>query len=413
MGKLTHAHVRAAIRNPGRHYDGDGLFLLVRESGSASWLVRIQQDGKRREFGLGNLRSVSLAEAREKATRAKAALVAGRDPIRELSTPKEMVRTFREAALEYIKAKAADEKISDAKHRQQVSQLQTYAFPSLGKLHVQSIDADVIAACLRPIWTRKPETARKVRSLIVRTLRFARPDGALFIGTLGPAIADRLPAQPRRGNHQAMPYQALPAFMKKLADKGGMGALALQAVILTAARSGEIRGATWAELDLATAVWTIPADRMKAKRAHKVPLSAAAVAVFKKASVIRQLRTELVFPSVKGGPLSDMTLTKAVRDLKVDCTVHGFRSTFRDWAAEQTDYPGEIAEAALAHSNPNVVEAAYRRTDFFDKRRELMEQWGNFVADDNTIGTGPFRKRAAAAIEPALNGPRFCGTSDS
>ncbi len=394
MGKLTHAHVRAALRNPGRHYDGDGLFLLVRESGTASWLVRLQQDGKRREFGLGGLRAVGLAEARDKAAKVKAALVAGRDPFMVLAPPKEMQRTFKEAALEFLKAKASDEKISDAKRRQQQSQLQTYAFPALGKLHVQSIEADAIAACLRPIWTRKPETARKVRSLIIRTLRFARPDGALFIGTLGPAIADRLPAQPRRGNHEAMPYEDLPAFMGKLAGKGGVGALALQAVILTAARSGEVRGATWDEVDLDAAIWVIPADRMKAKRAHRVPLSAAAVAVLRKAERIRRQDSDMVFPSIKGGKLSDMTLTKAMRDLKVDCTVHGFRSTFRDWAAEQTDFPGEVAEAALAHAVPNAVEAAYRRTDFFDKRRQLMELWGGFVASGDEVAKSPFRKRA-------------------
>lgn len=397
MGKLTHAHVRAALRNPGRHHDGDGLILFVRESGSASWIARIQHDGKRREFGLGSLRAVGLAEAREKAAKVKAALVSGRDPFTVLSPPKEMQRTFREAALEFLNAKAGDAKISDAKRKQQQSQLQTYAFPSLGKLHVQSIEADAIAACLRPIWTRKPETARKVRSLIIRTLRFARPDGALFIGTLGPAIADRLPAQPRRSNHEAMPYEALPAFMDKLAGKGGVGALALQAVILTAARSGEIRGATWDEVDLDAAMWIIPADRMKAKRAHRVPLSAAGVAVFRKAERIRQKNSDVVFPSIKGGNLSDMTLTKAMRDLKVDCTVHGFRSTFRDWAAEQTDFPGEVAEAALAHAVPNAVEAAYRRTDFLDKRRQLMDLWGRFIAGNGEAAKTPFRKRAVKA----------------
>ncbi|WP_039392862.1 tyrosine-type recombinase/integrase [Novosphingobium sp. MBES04] len=378
MGKLTQAHIRAALSKPGRHHDGDGLILFVRESGQASWVARIQQDGARREFGLGGLKAVGLREAREKAMLVKAALVAGRDPHLELKPPKEMTRTFREAALGFLDAKSADAKISDAKYKQNLSQLKAYAFPALGKLQVQSIDADVIAACLRPIWSTKPETARKVRSLIIRTLRFARPDGALFIGTLGPAVADRLPAQPKRGNFDAMPYAELPALMARLTDKGGMGALALRAVILTAARSGEVRGATWNEMDLEAAVWTVPAERMKARRMHRVPLSPEAVALLRKAASKRSPETDLIFPSASGKALSDMTLTKALRDMKVLFTVHGFRSTFRDWAAEQTNFPGEVAEAALAHTVPKAVEAAYRRTDFFDKRRELMNSWAKF-----------------------------------
>lgn len=380
MGKLTQAHIRAAIGKPGKHHDGDGLVLFVRESGQASWVARIQHEGTRREFGLGSLRAVGLSEAREKASTVKAALVAGRDPHLALKPPKEMTRTFREAALGFLEAKAADAKISDAKRKQNLSQLKTYAFPALGKLQVQSIDADAIAACLRPIWTRKPETARKVRSLIIRTLRFARPDGALFIGTLGPAVADRLPAQPKRGNFEAMPYAELPAFMSRLTDKGGMGALALRAAILTAARSGEVRGATWSELDLEAAVWTIPAERMKARRPHRVPLSPAAVALFREAASIKRAGTDLIFPASTGKALSDMTLTKVLRDMDAPFTVHGFRSTFRDWAAEQTSFPGEVAEAALAHTVPKAVEAAYRRTDFFDKRREMMDAWSRFVS---------------------------------
>ncbi len=379
MGSLTQAHIRAALAKPGKHHDGDGLLLFVRETGQASWVARVQHDGKRREFGLVSLRAVTLGAARERAALVKAALVAGRDPHLALQPPKELTRTFRDAALGFLEAKAADAKISDAKRRQQLSQLKTYAFPSLGKLQVQSIDADAIAACLRPIWTRKPETGRKVRSLIIRTLRFARPDGALFIGTLGPAIADRLPAQPKRGNFEAMPYSDLPAFMARLADKSGMGALALRALILTAARSGEVRGATWSEIDLDAAVWIVPAERMKARRAHRVPLSAPAVALFREAASIRRAGTDLIFPAASGKTLSDMTLTKALRDMHAPCTVHGFRSTFRDWTAEQTSLPGEIAEAALAHTVPNAVEAAYRRTDFFDKRRELMDAWAGFV----------------------------------
>ncbi|MBS0253625.1 MAG: tyrosine-type recombinase/integrase [Proteobacteria bacterium] len=379
MGKLTQAHIRAALNKPGRHHDGDGLILFVRETGQASWVARVQHNRARREFGLGSLKAVGLAEAREKAGTVKAALVAGRDPHLALRPPKELTRTFREAALAFLEAKVADAKVSDAKRRQNLSQLKTYAFPALGKLQVQSIDADAIAACLRPIWTRKPETARKVRSLIIRTLRFARPDGALFIGTLGPAVADRLPAQPKRGNFEAMPHAELPTFMARLAGKGGTGALALRVAILTAARSGEVRGATWDEVDLKAEIWTIPAERMKARRIHRVPLSPAALELFTLAAAMKRAGTNLIFPAGQGQPLSDMTLTKVLRDMDAPYTVHGFRSTFRDWAAEKTSHPGEVAEAALAHAVPKAVEAAYRRTDFFDKRRQLMNSWADYL----------------------------------
>jgi integrase len=313
----------------------------------------------------------------------KAAVVAGRDPHLALRPPKALLQTFREAALQYVETQAATGKSADAKRRQRLAQLKAYAFPALGKLQVQSINADEIAECLRPIWTSKPETARQVRSLIIRVLRSARPDGALFIGTLGPAVSDRLPRQPEKGRHDAMPYTGIPALIERLEDKGGMGALALRALIFTAARSGEIRGATWDEIDLQARVWTVPAGRMKAGKPHRVPLSPQAAAAFEAAKAIRRAGTDLVFPSGKGTPLSDMTLTKAMRDLKEPYTVHGFRSSFRDWAAEQTSFPGEIAEAALAHAVPNAVEAAYRRTTFFDKRRELMDAWGRFASGDS------------------------------
>ncbi|WP_299295700.1 site-specific integrase [uncultured Erythrobacter sp.] len=391
MGRLTQAHIRAAAKKPGKHHDGDGLILFVRESGKASWIARIQNDGTRREFGLGSLRAVPLGEAREKAALVKAALVAGRDPHLALRPPKEMTRTFREAALGFLEAKAADAKISDAKRKQSLSQLKAYAFPALGKLQVQSIDADAIAQCVRPIWTSKPETARKVRSLIIRTLRFARPDGALFIGTLGPAVADRLPAQPKRGNFEALPYAELPALMDRLANKRGMGALALRLAILTAARSGEVRGATWNEIDLDSNVWTVPAERMKARRLHRVPLSPEAVELLGQMATMKQAGTDLVFPSGAGKQLSNMTLTKVLRDMEAPCTVHGFRSTFRDWAAEQTSQPGEVAEAALAHTVPKAVEAAYRRTDFFDKRREMMNAWAKFALDGGESTVVPIR----------------------
>ena len=374
MGKLTHAGCRAALSRPGRHHDGDGLILYVRKPGSATWVARLQQGGKRRDFGLGSYDLVTLAEAREKSRAYRKALSEGRDPLALDRPPEGMLRLFRDVAEEFL-----DAKFSTASHKLSLARLKTYAFPKLGKLQLQSVDADVIAEALRPIWMSKPETARRTRQLIIRTLRYGRPDGALLESTLAKAVSDRLPAQPRRGNFAALPYDELPALMSRLDEKGGMGAIALRAVILTAARSGEVRGARWAEVDFDNAVWTIPAERMKMRRSHRVPLCEAGVALFRHAQSLRRASNDLVFPSMKGGMLSDMTLTKALRDLGEECTAHGFRSTFRDWAAEQTSMPGEIAEAALAHVVPNAVEAAYRRTDFFDKRRELMDAWGQYA----------------------------------
>lgn len=379
MGELTAASAKAALRTPGRYRDGGGLMLYVREPGKASWVARLQINKKRRDFGLGSYDLVTLAEAREKARAYKRELLAGNDPLAKSKPDENLMRLFKDTALNFLEAKVS--KISRARAK---GRLQKHAFPKLGKLQLQSIDADAIAECLRPIWQSKPETARKVRNLIIRTLRFGRPDGALLETTLAKAVTDRLPAQPRKGNFAAMDYRHVPALMPKLEAKGGMGAMALRAAILTAARSGEVRGATWQELDLQTALWTIPAERMKMRRPHRVPLSPEAVAVFRQAAAVRRADSDLVFPSRTGKPLSDMTLTKVLRDEGETVTVHGFRSSFRDWAAEQTSQPSEIAEAALAHAVPNAVEAAYRRTDFFDKRRDLMDAWGNFASGKET-----------------------------
>lgn len=388
MGKLTAAGVKALLGKPGRYRDGAGLILYVRQPGQASWVARIQHDGKRRDFGLGSIDLVSLSEARDKARAYKKALLEGRDPLTLSRPPEGMTRLFRDTAEEFLAAK-----FSEANQRVALTRLRTFAFPSLGKLQLQSIDADTIATALRPIWTSKPETARRVRDLITRTLRYGRPDGALLETTLAKAITDRLPTQPRRGNFAAMPYKGVPEFMQRLEGKGGLGALALRLVILTATRSGEVRGATRSEFDLEHAVWTIPAERMKARRAHRVPLSPAACEIVASMLELRQAGTQLLFPSATGKPLSDMTLTKAIRDLGESATAHGFRSTFRDWAAEQTSFPGEIAEAALAHAVPNAVEAAYRRTTFFDKRRELMDAWSAFATGTGATVT-PIRREA-------------------
>lgn len=380
MGKMTAAKVKALLDKPGRHSDGDGLILFVRSANQASWVARVQHNGKRRDYGIGSAKLFKLAEARDRAWQVRRALADGRDPRTLWEQPASLVRTFRETVEDFLKAKSGD--AGDKRVKQRMAMLSAYVFPTLGRLQVQSIDADRIAECLRPIWTSKPETARQLRSLMVRTLRYARPDGALFVGTLGPAIADRLPAQPAKGNFGALPYEEMPALMGRLARKTGISALALRMLIWCASRSGEIRSATWAEIDFDRAVWTIPAERMKMRKPHRVPLSPQALAVLEQAKSIR--RSDYIFPNGKGVALSDMALTKTLRDMGMECTAHGFRSSFRDWAAEQTSVAGEIAEAALAHAVPSAVEAAYKRTDFFERRRELMDAWGRFASGEGS-----------------------------
>jgi integrase len=219
-----------------------------------------------------------------------------------------------------------------------------------------------------------------VRSLIIRTLRYARPDGALLQTTLAKAVADRLPRQPSKGNRSAMDYREVPALMRRLEKKAGIGALALRLAILCASRSQEVRGARWSEIDFETKVWNVPAERMKMRRAHRAPLSTEALEVLKQAASIRRAGCDLVFPSASDGWLSDMTLTKALRDLNERVTQHGFRSSFRDWVADKTAFPDAVAEAALAHAVSDSVLAAYRRTTFEEQRRELMSAWGSYCA---------------------------------
>jgi integrase len=383
LGKLTAAKVKELLKQPGRYSDGDGLLLFVRSPGQASWVARVQHNGTRRDYGIGSAKLYGLSEARDRAWEVRRALADGRDPRTLWQQPPALTQTFREAAEARFTAKAGD--TGDKRAKQDKAMLAAYAYPSLGPLQVQSVDADRIADCLRPIWTAKPETAKQVRSLIVRTLRFTRPDGADFTKALTAAVADKLPKQPRSGNFDALPYRDVPALLGRLEGKTGVSALALRLLILCASRSGEVRGAKWDEIDFERGVWTVPADRMKMRKPHRVPLSRQALSVLEQAKALR--RTDQVFPSGKGAALSDMALTKTLRDMGLSCTAHGFRSSFRDWAAEQTSAAGEIAEAALAHAVPSAVEAAYKRTDFFDRRRELMEAWGAYCAgrDNNVV----------------------------
>lgn len=378
MGKLTALKIRS-LSEPGRYADGDGLFLDVTGKASGRWILRIQSNGRRREIGLGSLKNVSLADARDAAFVTRKKIAQGIDPVAERKQERQAVPTFRKAA--ELVHEEHEKAWKNGKHQNQwIATLKTYAFPKMGDLLVSDIEGPLIRDVLAPIWLAKPETARRVRQRIGTVLDWSYARG--FRATEAPmrSLSKGLPRQPKKDNHfAALPYASVPGFLEKLGERESVGRVALEALILTAARSGEIRSATWQELDLDAALWSIPASRMKMGRAHIVPLSAEAVAVFERAKRFKAGASDLVFPgqNVKK-PLSDMTLLKILRDMELAVTVHGFRSAFRDWVAEQTDYSGEIAEAALAHTVSNKVEAAYRRTDFLDKRRLLMRDWGAF-----------------------------------
>ena len=381
MGNLTATAVKAASA-PGRYGDGDGLFLLVGKRGGKSWMVRIQKDGRRRDIGLGSASKVPLKLARQRASEVREQVEAGIDPVAERAKAAG-IPTFREAA----KQVHAEHKASwkNAKHKAQwLSTLEAYAFPAFGDRSVAQVDAPAVRDALAAIWLEKPETARRLRQRIRTVIDWSVAKGYREGALAMPVIDKALPKQ--RGkvrHHKAVPYAELPAFMGELRKCESMGRLALEAVILTAARSGEVRLATWSELDLDAATWTVPAERMKAGREHVVPLSAPAVALFERMKAHRCDDTDvaLVFPGIKRGkPLSDMTLTKAMRDMGKEETPHGFRSTFRDWVAEQTTWPADLAEAALAHVVSDKTVAAYQRGSMLEKRRELMAAWGEFCA---------------------------------
>ena len=384
MGNLTALKIRS-LAEPGRYADGDGLFLDVVGKAKGRWVLRLQSNGRRREIGLGSLKYVSLTDARDAAFVMRKKIAQGIDPVAERKQERQAIPTFRKAA--ELVHEEHEKAWKNGKHQNQwIATLKTYAFPRMGDLLVRDIEGPLIRDVLAPIWLTKPETARRVRQRIGTVLDWSYARG--FRATEAPmrSLSKGLPRQPKKDNHfAALPYADVPNFLEKLGERESVGRVALEALILTAARSGEIRGATWSELDLKTALWTIPAARMKMGRTHVVPLAPEAVALFERAKKFKVGASDLVFPgqNVKK-PLSDMTLLKILRDMDLAVTVHGFRSAFRDWLAEQTDYQGEIAEAALAHTVSNKVEAAYRRTDFLDKRRLLMRDWAAFCKKSST-----------------------------
>jgi integrase len=393
---LTNLEIRNA--KAGMHSDGNGLYLCVKPSGSRSWVLRFQLNQRRQDMGLGSLAVLSAAEARAEAARLKAGIANGVNPIqRRLEVSKahadaleiqakehaSKVATFKFAAEQHIADKEAGWR--NAKHRQQwTNTLVTYVFPTLGDRPVSDITPQHVLEVLRPIWSTKPETASRVRMRIEAVLNSAKLKGwrtaenpAIWRGGLEaglPAISK----VKRVRHHPALRWQDAPAFMECLSEREGVSAHALEFCILTAARSGEVRKATWGEFDLNEALWIVPADKMKAGREHRVPLSDAALDVLK--AMPRLEGCDLLFPGMRNQPLSDMSLGAVLKRMSfAQYTVHGFRSTFRDWAAEETNHPSEVVEMALAHTIPNKAEAAYRRGDLLQKRRTLMDDWARYL----------------------------------
>lgn len=377
MGKLTATGVKAA-REPGRYGDGEGLFLVVGAGGSASWIVRAQKAGKRRDIGLGSASKVSLAIARTRAELVRSQLEAGIDPVAERRKA-EGVPTFREAAALVFAASRKTWK--SGKHQWQwMRTLEMFAFPAIGDVRLNEISASQVHDMLAAIWLEKPETARRVRQRVGMVLDWGHSKGFRDAEAPMRSITKGLPRQPRNaGHHAAMPFGDVPGFIERMREKQTWGRLALEAAILTAARSGEVRGATWEEIDLEAGLWTVPAARMKAGKPHVVPLSPPALRVFGRAAELRTAGAQYVFSGARGDkPMSDMTLMKVLRDMGKGVTAHGFRSSFRDWVSETTSFGGDLAEAALAHAIENKTEAAYRRGNLLEKRRKLMDAWGAY-----------------------------------
>lgn len=371
-----------ALKVAGRYADGNGLYLVVDPSGARRWILRTMVQGRRRDIGLGSLRLVSLGEAREAARTHRKLARDGGNPLAERRRARAVIPTFEDLARTVHGQHKAGWK--NAKHSEQwITTLKTYAFPALGNVPVDQIGTPEVLRALAPIWLPKPETARRVRQRIGTVLDYAKAAGYRSGGNPVEGIAKALPRQPdRRDHHAAMPYTEVAGFIGRLqAEEGGSGAsLALEFLILTAARTGEVLGATWSEIDLEQGTWTIPDNRMKAGREHRVPLTARAIDVLRAAKALGK-QSEFVFPGrTSERPLSNMAFLMLMRRLNVDYTVHGFRSSFRDWASERTSFTREICEAALAHMVKDRTEAAYRRGDLFEKRRELMTSWAAYVS---------------------------------
>lgn len=420
LGKLTALQV-TKLTKPGLYGDGGGLTLQITQAGVKSWLFRFMREGKAYGMGLGATHTIGLAEARQKALEARKQLSDGQNPLVEkkqrllaIALERARTMTFDQCAKAYIEAHKASWK--NAKHiAQWTSTLETYAGPVFGELPVSEVDTALIVKCLSPIWQTKTETATRLRGRIESVLGWSTTSGfrtgenpARWKGHLENLLAN-ISKSSRTKNHPSLAWEQIADFMSALKKREGNAARAVELAILTACRSGEVRGAKWSEFDFKAKMWTIPAERMKARREHQVPLSKAAVAVLNS----MQQSEDFAFAGTKGRPLSDMSLTAVIRRMNSDekkpiwvdsagegITVHGFRATFRMWTAEITAYPREVAEHALAHKLPDVVERAYQRGTQFAKRQALMADWGAFCTSGKITTAKPTRSKAAVKIQP-------------
>lgn len=396
MGKLTAKKVENA--KPGRYSDGEGLMLLVKPTGGKSWVLRVQMAGKRRDIGLGSVsaynavhsvveeipllekRVLTLAEARMKAATLRHFAKSGRDPVAELRRDRSPIPSFAYAAVHTFEAKMPQWSSRTAAGF--MSSLEQHALPRLGATPVNEVDARMIADTLSTIWMDRPMIARKVRQRIGLILNYAQAQRWREIGMPNAAVSQILPAQAETGSFEAMPYKQVPAFLVGLGKSdGSIGRLALRFLILTAARSGEVRGAQWKQIDLEEKLWHRPASLMKGRNAkdHSVTLNDPAKAVLQMAAHFRRTDSDFIFPNRSGVMLSDMALSGFLDGFPA--TVHGFRSSFRDWAAERMpEIPDPVAEAALAHKVSDKVVAAYKRTDFLEMRKTLLDAWGSYCA---------------------------------
>jgi integrase len=399
---LTARKVETA--KPGKYSDGANLYLVVSKTGARKWVLRFTWRGRAKEMGLGSTASVTLADAREKAASARRKIAQGLNPIDERKRD-DGIPTFGETADDVRETLSAG--FRNEKHRAQwKSTLETYAAPLRAK-PVDTIATDDVLAVLKPIWTTKAETASRVRGRIEKVLDAAKAKG--FRDGENPArwrghLDHLLPRQSKlaRGHHAAMPYEHVAAFMAQLRTREATAALALELCILTAARSGEILGMQWSEIDFDKKIWTVPANRMKAGREHRVPLSRRAIEIL---NSLHKLRTsEFVFPGQKPDkPLSNMSMEMVLRRMKVeDATVHGFRSSFRDWAGNETDFARELVETALAHVIGDKAEQAYRRSDALEKRRKLMDEWTVHCLTAKPLKLTAFGQIAATKESDAL-----------
>ncbi len=376
MGTLTVKAIDGL--GPGRHHDGGGLYLNITPKMTRSWFVRYQRHGKRHDLGLGSYPAVGLADARDKNRGLREQLANGLDPKAERTRAKQ-VPTFREAAKIVYDANKGEWR--NPKHvAQWWSTLETYVFPRIGDLQVSAIGSDHVIEVLEPIWLTKPETARRVRQRVFMVLDWATGKKFREFPVHREGVNNSLPRIKRVVRHRpAMEFAEIRNFLPVLRERETMGRMALEAAILTATRSGEVRLARWPEVNFEEALWSIPGERMKAGKPHVIPLSRQALAIFERARELRYEGQEFIFAGAKRGrPLSDMTLLKAMRDMGLESVPHGFRSSFRDWGAEETEFQSEAIRVCMAHSISDKVDRAYRRGKHLKKRRAIMQAWADY-----------------------------------